>query len=126
MINKIKVKPGQTISDLSIQLYGDRSGVFDMVKLNGLRLGQSLTPGQEILYDDSKGVKDIKDYIKRNNLEMSTGKVPGAAPEPEPEPEPIPGGDFNGDFNNDFLIEGFVPGIGGDFNNDFSNDFFNI
>lgn len=71
----IKVLPGQTLLDISIQETGTINNLFDIAVFNNVGITDSLTPGDEIKIPDNlteinknyfinRGIKPASDIIK--------------------------------------------------------------
>lgn len=85
-----KVKSGQSLYDVSIQLYGDTSHILDLVKLNPtLDINSGLVANQVIYYEKQNTV--LTNYLATNSLNLATR-----------EPRTVAGEDYNEDYNEDY------------------------
>lgn len=91
-IKTVTVKEGQTIFDLSLQLYGDVSKIYDLIKLNPKieNITYNNLTGMVILYDDFK--TETTEYFKTNQITISTRF-----------PEYTTGESFDDSFSDSFL-----------------------
>lgn len=62
----IVAKEGQTIFDLSLQLYGDVSKVFDLITLNGIESISTPLQGKTIVYEDP--LNEVSEFYKNTTL----------------------------------------------------------
>jgi len=71
-----EVKYGQTIFDVALQVYGDISGIGDLLKNNKtLNFGSVLSEGDKILYDANNAINStVVKYFDKNNLTVSNGE----------------------------------------------------
>lgn len=77
---KVKVLEGQTLYDISIQVYGCPEGVFELVKYNDLSIDQKLVPGQELLVLDTvpelnANNKAIANWFGRESRKPNSGDI---------------------------------------------------
>ena len=67
------IKEGQTIFDVTLQLYGDVSKVYELIKLNPTQIGSILERnlmGKTITYDIQDN--DIANYFSTNSIIIAT------------------------------------------------------
>ncbi len=70
-MTKITVNTNQNIYDLALQYYGDIEMVWQLIDDNNLTNGLDtiLTPGQELLIDETKIVnKELADYLQQTGI----------------------------------------------------------
>lgn len=74
-IKNYKVKYGQTIFDVALQLYGDVAGISDLLSQNPkLNLGSELSLNQTLQYDSDNVVNStIVSYFNSNGIIVSNG-----------------------------------------------------
>lgn len=61
-------KINQTLYDIALQIYGDRSAITWLCKDNDLDLDTDLLPGTELKIRDSYRNKSIANYFQTNNI----------------------------------------------------------
>lgn len=70
-MKKITVKRGQSLLDISLQEYGDTTGVFDIVERNGLRgVTDNVYEGEVIEVSGVANAIRVKNFL--SNYEIST------------------------------------------------------
>ena len=89
-MKEYRVKSGQSLYDISIQLYGDTSHVLDILKLNeNLDLNTNLVANSILYYE--KQNTTLVNYLSTNSLNLATS-----------EPKTVTGGDYSNDYNEDY------------------------
>lgn len=91
-IKSVTVKDGQTLYDLSLQLYGDVSKVFELITLNPDTIPNVLTnnlQGKTIYYEET--LNDTTNYFIKNGIIVASKY-----------PEIITGSAFSNGFSNGF------------------------
>jgi hypothetical protein len=89
-MNEYRVKSGQSLYDVSVQLYGDTSHVVDLLKLNtDLTVNSNLQANQVLKYENQNTV--LTNYLATNSLNLATST-----------PKIIDGEDYNDDYNEDY------------------------
>lgn len=75
-MKELVVTEGQSMLDLALQLYGSTEGLLDLCLLNNLSVNERLTPGQRILYDESK-IRNTSAvaFYKREFPRVNTGRA---------------------------------------------------
>lgn len=70
----IKVEHKQNLTDIAVQYYGDRFGIWRILELNEQLRGidDIIEVGQTLIIDDNIG-NPIADYLKKNNWTVGTG-----------------------------------------------------
>lgn len=63
-----KVKQGQTLQDVALQVYGTSQLVYKLAKENGLRVDDDITTGQILHYEEGAGDKIIATAIRDRAL----------------------------------------------------------
>jgi len=69
------VSQGQTLLDISLEIYGDLEGVFTLIEQNPelSRVEEPLSPGQQLLIDSTQEVNtDIAFYFQTNQLKINS------------------------------------------------------
>ncbi len=69
------VSQGQTLLDISLEIYGDLEGVFTLIEQNPelSRVEEPLSPGQQLLIDSTQEVNtDIAFYFQTNHLKINS------------------------------------------------------
>ncbi len=74
---EVTVRPGQTLPDIAIQVYGDLRAVIDLAAENGLSITEAIQAGkvlrcQEVMYD-----RYMQDYVRENGLSPATEPANG-------------------------------------------------
>jgi len=94
---KYTVQSGQSVVDVTIQLYGTIEKLVDFLNDNNLGLNSKLKSGQVVEYDEDEGNEKAKKTITVEKLNFNNNQQTLSE-------AGITGGDFNNDFNNDYLI----------------------
>ncbi len=63
---KVVALMGQSYVDVALQHYGTMEGFMQVLRLNGARPNDKLTPGQSLTVDEI--TSPVLDYIRRNEL----------------------------------------------------------
>lgn len=70
---KIIVLPGQSLMDVSIQVYGSPQGVFTLANENGMEVTDELKPGQALEYSLENVIdKQIVQHYDENKIHPAT------------------------------------------------------
>lgn len=74
-MKEYKVKPGQNIYDISLELYGSIEGVFDLLANNDeLDMNTILSPGDTLYYDEGFIINQgIQGWMAQNNITVANG-----------------------------------------------------
>ncbi len=73
-MKQYKVRTGQNIYDVSLQLYGSIEGVFDILINNNIGINDVLEPGTVINYDETFKVNPgIIKFLEDNNIIPANG-----------------------------------------------------
>jgi hypothetical protein len=76
----VVVTEGQSLLDITLQVYGSTEGLIDLCKLNNLSINEPLVAGQKIVFDESKIRKPrIVEFFKKEFPRINTGR--GKVPE---------------------------------------------
>lgn len=79
-------EPGQSIFDMTVQLYGDIEGLFDLTEKNGLPLTGELKPGT-LVKANTPADKNMRNILKAQQIKPAT--IVNAAEAAEITPEGI-------------------------------------
>lgn len=74
-MKKVKVKQGQTLSDIAIQEYGDIQGVFLLARQNDISPTKKLMAGTTLILPDVVVNREMQDYCKNNNVSPATSET---------------------------------------------------
>ena len=91
-MQEYRVTSGQSLFDVSIQLYGDSSHVLDIINNNPqlfLTINSNLESNSIIKYNDQNNT--ITNYFATNNLKLVTS-----------DPKTIEGASYNNDYGTDY------------------------
>lgn len=78
---KVKVLAGQSLLDISIQEYGDLSGVFLLAIQNDISPTDDLRGGQELERPDVTVDREMERYCRDNGIRPATARTETAAAE---------------------------------------------
>lgn len=69
---KVKVKDGQTLSDIAVQEYGSLAAVMELAWENGMALTDIPAPGSELTLPEKVYDRAMEDYCKVNGVSPAT------------------------------------------------------
>lgn len=70
------IEQGQSLKDITLQVYGDIERYFDVLGLNGLDPDSEPVIGQEILIDEDLINSEVADYFSLKSLKVATMQRP--------------------------------------------------
>ena len=73
---KVEVRPGQTMYDLSLQLYGTIDNAFALAQANGKQLGEALEAGEVLTIPTGSTNDLVLRYFQRNNIVPASKQKP--------------------------------------------------